>query len=44
MNTSYGIGGALQDVGGNIMQMAFGNMIEERKKQAANNFFNYEKE
>lgn len=34
MNTSYGIGGALQDVGGNIMQMAFGNMIEERKKQA----------
>ena len=38
MNTSYGIGGALQDVGGNIMQMAFGNMrdkkLEERKKQA----------
>jgi len=38
MNTSYGIGGALQDVGGNIMQMAFGNMrdkkLEERKNQA----------
>ena len=38
MNTTYGIGGALQSIGGNIMQMAFGNMqdkkIEERKKQA----------
>ena len=30
MNTTYGIGGALQSIGGNIMQMAFGNMQDKK--------------
>lgn len=38
MNTTYGIGGALQNLGGSMMSMAFSNMqdkkIEERKRQA----------
>ena len=38
MNTTYGIGGALQNIGGSMMSMAFSNMqdkkIEERKRQA----------
>lgn len=34
MNMTYGIGGALQNLGGSMMSMAFSNMIEERKRQA----------
>jgi hypothetical protein len=38
VNTTYGIGGALQSLGGNMMSMAFSNMqdkkLEERKRQA----------
>lgn len=38
MNMTYGIGGALQNIGGSMMSMAFSNMqdkkLEERKRQA----------